>query len=359
MYTWTHTFRLWASVLLIATLMGGSLTSPASAQNYDPNPPQETVKLIFIHHSTGENWLMDGYGDLGKRLGENNYFVSDTNYGWGPDGIGDRTDIVNWPEWFRSENTPVYMAALFTESRQHSSYTRNLSDPGGENQIVMFKSCFPNSMLEGKPNDPPVEGYDLTVSNAKYIYNDLLRYFITLPDKLFIVITAPPVQDSSLADNARAFNLWLVNDWLRENDYPLNNVAVFDLYNVLTHPDNHHRYANGQIEHLVESGRNTLYYDSDGDDHPNIEGSQKATEEFIPLLNIYYQRWTNDSPAQAQGEANSDNPIPSQSEVSSETAIPTQPTEMPEDSPGMCSGGMGLFAISLVLMARINPRRRR
>ena len=64
--------------------------------------PGAPVKLIFIHHSCGENWLSDGDGGLGSALGKNNYFVSDTNYGWGPSNIGDRTDIVNWTEWFSS-----------------------------------------------------------------------------------------------------------------------------------------------------------------------------------------------------------------------------------------------------------------
>ena len=50
-----------------------------------PAKPTSIVKLIFIHHSCGENWLQDGYGNLGIALGANNYFVSDTNYGWGPD----------------------------------------------------------------------------------------------------------------------------------------------------------------------------------------------------------------------------------------------------------------------------------
>ncbi len=59
----------------------------------DPDPPATVAKLIFIHHSTGENWLADDYGNLGRVLGQNNYFVSDTNYGWGPNAIGDRTDI--------------------------------------------------------------------------------------------------------------------------------------------------------------------------------------------------------------------------------------------------------------------------
>jgi hypothetical protein len=55
--------------------------------------PAEAVRLIFIHHSCGSNWLSDGNGGLGIALMDNNYFVSDTNYNWGPDSIGSSTDI--------------------------------------------------------------------------------------------------------------------------------------------------------------------------------------------------------------------------------------------------------------------------
>jgi hypothetical protein len=53
------------------------------------DPPDHMVRLVFIHHSTGENWLADDNGGLGLALADNNYFVSDTNYGC-PDAIGDR-----------------------------------------------------------------------------------------------------------------------------------------------------------------------------------------------------------------------------------------------------------------------------
>ncbi len=287
--------------LMLAVCLTAAAGQPAPArQADDPNPPEQVVRLVFIHHSTGENWLADGYGDLGRTLGENNYFVSDTNYGWGPNAVGDRTDIPDWMEWFHSGDTPVYMEALFRESGQNSSYTRSLSDPGGENQIIMFKSCFPNSDLEGNPNDPPGSYADMTVSGAKYVYNQILAYFASRPDKLFIVITSPPLSDATHAANARAFTGWLVNDWLRENNYQLNNVAVFDFYNVLTGPEAHHRFRDGRFEHTVGS-RNTLYYPSD-DDHPSMQGSLKATEEFVPLLNVFYHRWQADAPSQIQPE---------------------------------------------------------
>jgi hypothetical protein len=320
----------WRTHVLFTLALIAGLLWPlgVAAQADDPTPPSEPVKLIFIHHSTGENWLTDGYGDLGQTLAANNYFVSDTNYGWGPDSIGDRTDIPNWPEWFRSDQTPTYMQALFNESEQHASYTRTFGDPGGENVIVLFKSCFPNSDLEGSPNDlPDPEGW-LSVGHAKYVYNEILQYFATRPDKLFIVITAPPLSDNTHAANARAFNTWLRNDWLNENGYTLNNVAIFDFYNILTSPDAHHRYANGQIEHVV-TGSNTLAYPS-GDDHPSIEGSRKATEEFIPLLNIFYHHWQANAP---QSPPATEAPAPTEAAAPTEVSGDTNDTQPPAIAP--------------------------
>ena len=148
--------RAWT--VLIAVIVGSLILLSAvptpSQAGADTAPPVEGVKLIFIHHSTGQNWLADGNGGLGIELGENNYFVSDTNYGWGPDAIGDRTDIGNWWEWFRGPESSTYLSVLYNESGQHSSYTRSSADPGGENQVIMLKSCFPNSQLGGGLDDP-------------------------------------------------------------------------------------------------------------------------------------------------------------------------------------------------------------
>jgi hypothetical protein len=302
-----------AAALVPASAAGAGSRSALVTVADNPNPPDHVVKLIFIHHSTGENWLRDDYGGLGEALAANNYFVSDTNYGWGPDSIGDRTDIPNWTEWFASDQTPVYMNALANESGQNSSYTRTAADPGGENEIILFKSCFPNSALEGNPNDLPSADGWLTVGHAKYVYNDILKYFASRPDKLFVVITAPPLIDGTYADNARAFNNWLMNDWLAENNYTLKNVAVFDFYNVLTAKNAHHWYNNGQIEHIV-TDRNTEYYPS-GDDHPSEKGSKKATDEFLPLLNIFYHRWVDSGTANLPPAQNPTTSAPTESPV--------------------------------------------
>lgn len=301
--------KMTSMLIIISTFICLAAFSPVGdhleislQQDDGSDPPAQVVKLIFVHHSTGENWLNDDFGDLGRALGENNYFVSDTNYGWGPNSIGDRTDIPDWLEWFSSGSTTETMEALYHENGQHSSYTRSQPDPGGENQIILFKSCFPNSDLEGKPGDLPNEEGWLSVGHAKYVYNEILKYFQNHPEKLFVVITAPPLSHSDNAANARAFNQWLVQDWLLENDYPYQNVAVFDFYNLLTGSDGHHSYENGQEIHQVAS-QNTLHYPS-GDDHPSRKGSQKATVEFIPLLNYFYNRWQSDAPFPPAAQGN-------------------------------------------------------
>ncbi len=284
----------WVPAVRVMVLALGFTLCFSPAWSLDSGPPERTVKLIFIHHSCGENWLADSHGGLGKALSQNRYFVSDTNYGWGPNSIGDRTDILDWPEWFLGPQSGNILQALFRERSNHSPYTRMTSDPGGENEVVMFKSCFPNSNLAGRPSDPPKKGSGLTVGHAKAVYTDLLRFFANRPDKLFIAVTAPPVQDSTMAANARAFNSWLVKDWLR--GYKGSNVRVFDFYNVLTGINNHHRVGREGIEHIIGDKRNTLHFPTNGDDHPSPAGNRKATKDFVPLLNSYVNQWLATGP---------------------------------------------------------------
>lgn len=306
-------FRIISTCVCLIVFLSSELFG---ASSFNAAPPSTTVPLIFIHHSVGENWLSDDNGTLGLALMSNNYFTSDTNYGWGPQSIGDYTDIGYWWQWFRGPDSSAILDALYNEKGINSSYSRMENIPVQENRIIMFKSCFYNSALKGIINDPipsiadnPLVGNgsdsdDHTISNAKGIYIDLLEYFKTRQDKLFVLMTSPPAGDSTYATNARALSEWLVNGWL--NNYPYNNVAVFDFYNVLTtnggNPDkndigaangNHHRYLNGAIQHKTDSGSNVLAYPSE-DEHPSQAGNLKATVEYLPLLNIFYHCWKGD-----------------------------------------------------------------
>lgn len=274
----------------------------------DPQPPGEPVRLVFIHHSVGEDWLDDSKGELGAELKKNNYFVSDTNYGWGPsdidtgsDNIGDHTDFGHWYNWFAGPNRETYLSALYREAGQQtgSPYARLAAnpDPGGENEVIVIKSCFTNySALAGNPSDRPTSGSNplrgqdgsseyQTVANIKGIYNDMLGYFASRPDKLFVVVTAPPLSESETsaaqAASARALSRWLTEEWLR--GYPQRNVAVFDFYNVLT--------SNGGGPEKSDYSA----YAIAGDSHPTAAGLQKASVEFAGLLNSAYNWWQQTS----------------------------------------------------------------
>lgn len=249
-----------------------------------PSPAQAApaaVNLIFIHHSVGSNWLGDG---LSSGLNASGYHVADITYGWtGGTGTvyGDRTDTGDWATWF----TDPVMGLVYAEMDAMSA--SNTVDPAaGGNTIVMFKSCFPNSDV----------GSDIT--DEKNTYNGLLAYFQAHPDKMFVLVTPPPMASISYPLKTRELANWLTDrtaGWLK--DLSTDNVFVFDLYNVLTSPNAHHRISGGLEVHEVVTGANTLYsgYHSAGDDHPNTTANTKATAEFVPLLNAWYGEFSGHS----------------------------------------------------------------
>ncbi len=256
------------------------------------------MKICFIHHSTGSAWIATGNGNLGSELNENNYYVVETDYYWdysttgseensGGDNIGSYTDTGDWPTWF----TDTVMPSVYAND-YHYDYTNSdtIPNPGGEVDIVMFKSCYPNSEVGN------------SISDEMSIYNGLLDYFEDHTDKMFILVIPPPESVISSASLTRELSRWLADrdsGWLA--DYPQKNVYVFDYYNILTDPRNHHWIddSTGRETDIVSGdpidgvNPDELYYPT-GDDHPSSEGHQKATDELIPLLNAWYHLWQGD-----------------------------------------------------------------
>ena len=329
-----------------------SALATESLQQIILEPERSPVKLIFIHHSVGGHWLAHDKGGLVQELNKNNFYVNDVTYGWEPVEltanfakkikrklltklgiidreayrIGSHTDIGQMPDWFLGPDSDLVMSAIYSENMEtdtfgdHSNSTSlyPIAQPSlkEENRIVMFKSCFPNTMLRGEGNEPaskavpPIRGFKAgerkhTVANAKRIYNDLLPYFAEHQDNFFVLVTPPP--QIKLPKNgriARAFCNWLVHDWLREKGYKYNNIFVFDLYNILSssHEDgtsdlgsdagNHHRIWHDKIQHIVQVDNHELAYPTNhNDSHPSAIGLQKATKEFVPLLKYNYSKW--------------------------------------------------------------------
>ncbi len=262
--------------------------------------PDRPLNLLFIHHSVGGQWLADpgpysgknsihvthpNGGGLRKHLQDEHYVVHEASY---TSQVGDHTDTFDWLPKFKNQ-----MDQILTLDLQDKPLP-----PGQTNQIVMFKSCYPNVMFTGlgeAPGNP--NGPDLTLANAQATYQALLPEFQKHPEVLFVCVTTPPLtgqlepeplwkaaarkilgksdRETALLKKsaiARTFANWLkANDgWLK--DYPLKNVVVFDYFEILTGGDS-------------ADASDLLKYPSGDDSHPNAAGQAIATQAFIPFLN--------------------------------------------------------------------------
>ncbi len=276
--------------------------------------PEDPVRLVMIHHETGDA-LLDTYrGNLAANLAHQNYFVRNVSYGWdapqNPD-IGDRTDVGSYWTWFADPTVQAngvatrdnVLQALYTTNAKSGTWPSDLADPGGENEILLILSPSASNALrdanattpedlQGQPHTEPAH----TLENCKAIYAEILQTFQSQPQKLFVILTAPPLTETMTTDaqaaDARALSNWLVHEWLQEAGWENRNVYVWDLFNVLTAPINHHRYHLGAIQHEQAAPSNRAAYPTSATDStPDGDGSFKATSEFLGMLNVYYHRW--------------------------------------------------------------------
>lgn len=277
--------------------------SPLNLENYSADSPGRPLNMLFIHHSCGGQLLAPAGEDIGQnciykshpnggglrdKLVSQEYRVHEVSYG---SELGEKTDLFDWLPKFRDRMEKVLSA----------SGPDTYFPDGTKNDIVAFKSCYPNNLFSGEgiePGNP--QGPELTVANAKSTYRELLTIFAKHTNTLFVAVTAPPLLGKRPAEPlwkhlarrvlgktqadigksgllARQFNNWMKaeNGWLK--DYPHKNVIVFDYYDVLT--------GNGAMNFLkYPSGPNS------DDNHPSQKGNDKAATAFVPLLNKAVRR---------------------------------------------------------------------
>jgi hypothetical protein len=265
--------------------------------------PLQPLRLLFIHHSVGGQLLAakgphegansihgshPNGGGLRPALTEAGYEVHEASYG---SRVGERTDLFDWLPKFRTQ-----MDAILTVSNQDQTYP-----DARRNQIVAFKSCFPNSAYVGEGRTPGTEtGPELTVANARATMKAVLLELAKHPETLFVYGTAPPLAPTVPrqpawkwlaktllgrqfdADSLRRSGALArqVNDWLVSPDgwlsgYSHRNVVVFDFHRILT----------GERSNLLQ------FPTGDGSDsHPSTAGNARAAARFVPFLNRAVRR---------------------------------------------------------------------
>jgi hypothetical protein len=314
--------RWWLTATAALAVLGGAVVplgdgpvpeAPSATEvahmdlsGFSPDKPEQAIDLLFLHHSVGGQWLASAAedpvhgGGLRAALESQGYRVHTATYG---SRLGERTDLFDWPAKFRDS-----MQDVLRIDRQDGQLAQ-----GGQNRVVMFKSCFPNNHFVGAgvaPGDPA--GPELTLENARAALRALLPEFQKQPNVLFVYVTAPPLAPRAGAERAykrlakkllgrttrqdelartgplaRRFNDWVTaaDGWLA--GYPARNVAVFDYYGVLTDSGTAPALRGG-----ASGASHFLRYPTAGgfDSHPSKEGQAKATAVFVPWLNRAVRR---------------------------------------------------------------------
>jgi hypothetical protein len=221
-----------------------------------PVQAQQPVRIIWLHHSCGQNLINQGgvrqgltslgyefydhgYNEEGLRLADGSY--AGTNY----DIPGDNTD-------------PDGLAELFGQP---------LHDPPDnafshlmQYDVIAFKSCFPTSNI----------GSDEQLAEYQAYYRAIRDRIAQHPTKLFITVTQPPqvpgASDAQEASRARALANWLASDAYLAG---LPNLVTFDFFGYLAGDDNMLRPE---------------YRMDDYDAHPNERANRDLGPRFVSFV---------------------------------------------------------------------------
>src|SRR3989339_916498 len=238
-------FKILIFTCVMCALMANGVVAKANLTN-----------IFFLHHSTG-NGLVEG-GNMREVFNEYNAehgtkFVF-WDHGYNGDGLrspaGESTEL-NYD--IPNDNTdPDGLYVLWTTN--NSARAKIMKN----HQVIAFKSCFPASNIEDAAR----------LAQYKKWYLAMRKFFDKHPEKLFVVMSPPPLcvneTDARAAKNARAFANWLKGDYVKGH----SNLVCFDLFDQLAGSNNMLR-AN--------------YWDG-GDSHPNALANETVGPVFARFL---------------------------------------------------------------------------
>ncbi len=256
----THTVEFTAtsagSGAVIAQVGGMTARCALTVTEEAPPPSGDLTNLFFLHHSTGNGFVEEG--DMRATVASYNAGNGTSFELWdhGYNGEGLRNAAGVWTG--TSYNTP---GDNTDPDGLHELWTTNNNarrDILANHEVIAFKSCFPASAI----------GDSQMLAQYKQYYREMRDFFDTRTDRLFVVMSTPPLHrlstNTTEARNARAFANWLKSaEYL--GGHP--NVVCYDLFNRLAKADDGSAAAN-RLRYEYEGSHN------DGDSHPNTAGNE-------------------------------------------------------------------------------------
>jgi hypothetical protein len=250
------------------------LIAATGSASPDSDVERSSMKILFLHHSTGEHiWrggIPEWFDSYNEEHGtaykiEERIFPKQSPYGW------NNYPFDYWNIWVKHAGTDPHM----------EEPTLEILSP--EYDVIVFKHCFPVSDILPDQGTPSIDSDEKRMENYILQYEALKVKMHEFPDTRFIVWTpAPRVELKSWrarlsallkggsaqkenAERARAFADWVVTVW----DEPGDNIFVWDFFTLGTE---------GDIFLKSE------YSENPGDSHPNSSFSRSAAEKLCQRI---------------------------------------------------------------------------
>jgi hypothetical protein len=227
-------------------------------------------KVIFLHHSTGNNvfkegnvvsWI-DSYNKAnGKALKVTERSFPNEPWDWS------NYPFDYWKLWI---NGSCNSANPNIECLQTLVANYNM---------VILKHCFPGADIKPNSGRPDVTSNVKTIDNYKEQYRALRSLFDSYPGTKFMVWTLAPLHRMATSPEtarlANEFVQWVKNEWLKEDNKPHPNIYIYDFFGLVAEMN----------ENPANGVRYCLKYDfershTDGDSHPNLAANQYAGPLF-------------------------------------------------------------------------------
>jgi len=118
-----------------------------------------------------------------------------------------------------NNNNPSDYERIFTSPDEDETRRKIL-----QFDVIIFKKCFPTSQIES----------DTKLDQFKNSYLKIREFVDHNPDKLFIIMTQPPLR-SEVTDPNNASRARNLSEWLRSSEYigDRSNLRVFDFFDLL------------------------------------------------------------------------------------------------------------------------------
>lgn len=219
-------------------------------------------KVLFIHRSVGNLLIHNGHVyDLLKPYAKRILFSDyDHNYGILATANGQKKLGYVFP----GKNTnPADLAELFSKPNVK---TQKILDWIAGYDVVILKSCYPNSNIQGDEELAKIKGY----------YKQIVNYFQNTNIQLGI-LTSPPLRPFATkpASAKRARDL---ANWLSGSDFG-DKVKVFNFFDLLAEKEGQ-RNANM----LRQAYRHKIaFFDS----HPNKAANISIAPKFVEFIRSF------------------------------------------------------------------------